>query len=160
MINVVLDWQLTYTLLIIETHRDASPETAWTYIWYIPYVINFWYVFVFIVMLLSSRNSPWVLFFVHRAVHPNIISLVKPNRCTIVSNLFYFGMTLYMFRTVLPSIIRSPRLMMIVCHTDTAVCLASRQQYLFDKCLLLYVQSWTPDDGRKDRPKYVDVIPK
>jgi hypothetical protein len=27
--------------------------------------------------------------------------------------------------------------------------LASRQQYLFDKCLLLYVQPWTADDGRK-----------
>ena len=41
-------------------------------------------------------------------------------------------------------------------QTDTAVCLlASRQQYLFDKCLLLYVQSWTADDGRKDRPKHV-----
>jgi len=47
---------------------------------------------------------------VHRAAHRNIISIVKPNRCTIVSNLFYFGMTLYMFRTVFPSIIRSPRL--------------------------------------------------
>ena len=39
-----------------------------------------------------------------------------------------------------------------ICQTDTAVCLlASRQQYL-----LLYVQSWTPDDGRKDRPKHVE----
>ena len=29
-----------------------------------------------------------------------------------------------------------------ICQTDTAVCLlASRQQYLFDKCLLLHVQS-------------------
>jgi len=29
-----------------------------------------------------------------------------------------------------------------ICQTDTAVCLlASRQQYLFDKWLLLYVQS-------------------
>jgi len=29
-----------------------------------------------------------------------------------------------------------------ICQTDTAVCLlASRQQYLYDKCLLLYVQS-------------------
>jgi len=41
-------------------------------------------------------------------------------------------------------------------QTDAAVCvLASRHQYVFDKCLLLYVQSWTPDDGRKDRPKHV-----
>ena len=44
-----------------------------------------------------------------------------------------------------------------ICQRDTAICsLASRQQYLFDKCLLLYVQSWTPDDGRKDRPKHVE----
>jgi len=34
--------------------------------------------------------------------------------------------------------------------------LASRQQYLFDICLLQYVQSLTPDDGRKDRPKHVE----
>jgi hypothetical protein len=59
------------------------------------------------------------------------ISIVKPTRCTNESNLFYFGITLYML-------------------------LASRQQYLFDKCLLLYVQSWTPDDGRKHRPKHVE----
>jgi len=44
--------------------------------------------------------------------------------------LFYFGMTLYLFRTVYNN------------QTDIAVCLlASRQQYLYDKCLLLYVQS-------------------
>jgi hypothetical protein len=34
--------------------------------------------------------------------------------------------------------------------------LASRKQYLFDKCLLLYLQSRTPDDGRTDRPKHVE----
>jgi hypothetical protein len=28
----------------------------------------------------------------------------------------------------------------------------------FDICLLLYVQSWAPDDGRKDRPKYVECF--
>jgi len=38
------------------------------------------------------------------------MSIVRPPRCTNVSNLFYFGMTLYMFRTVFPSIIRSSRL--------------------------------------------------
>jgi len=37
-------------------------------------------------------------------------SIVKPTRCTNVSNLFYFEMTLCMFRTVFPSIIRSSRL--------------------------------------------------
>jgi hypothetical protein len=39
-----------------------------------------------------------------------VVSIVKPKRCTNVSNLFYFGMTLYMFRTAFPSIIRSSRL--------------------------------------------------
>jgi len=39
-----------------------------------------------------------------------------------------------------------------MCQTDTALCfLASSQQHL-----LLYVQSWTPDDGRIDRPKHVE----
>jgi len=42
----------------------------------------------------------------HRAIHRNITSIVKPTRCTKVSNLFYFRMTLYMFRTIFPSIIR------------------------------------------------------
>jgi len=40
----------------------------------------------------------------------HIASIVKPARCTDVSNLFYFGITLYMFLTVFPSIIRSSRL--------------------------------------------------
>jgi len=46
-------------------------------------------------------------------------------------------------------------------QTDTADCLlASSQQYLFDKSLLLYVQSLTPDDGRNDRPKHVQCHSK
>ena len=31
---------------------------------------------------------------------------------------------------------------------------------MFDICLLLYVQSWTPGDGRKDRPKHVECYSK
>jgi len=57
------------------------------------------------------------------------------------------------------------------CQTDTAVCLlasrqqycwplASSQQYLFDMCLLLYIQFFTPDDWRKDRPKHVEYHSK
>jgi len=47
------------------------------------------------------------------------------------------------------------------CQRDTAACLlASTQQYLYDKCMLLYVQSLTPDDGRKDRPKHVEFHSK
>ena len=36
--------------------------------------------------------------------------LVKPTRCTSFSILFYFGITIYMFWTIFPSIIRSSRL--------------------------------------------------
>ena len=44
-----------------------------------------------------------------------------------------------------------------ICQTDTAVfLLACSQQYLFDIFLPVYVQSSTPDDGRKDRPKHVE----
>ena len=39
-----------------------------------------------------------------------LISIVKPTIYTNVSNLFYFGMTFYMFRTVFPSIIGCSRL--------------------------------------------------
>ena len=53
-------------------------------------------------------------------------------------------MTLYMFRTVFPSIIRISRL-----YT---------QQKAFVK--QMYVQSWTADDGRKDRPKHVECHSK
>jgi len=60
-----------------------------------------------------------------------------------------------------------------ICKTDTATGLlagsrwnessisfqlvpADKQpQNFYDIYLLLYVQSWTPDDGRKDRPKHV-----
>jgi len=48
------------------------------------------------------------LFFVQDTV---TISIVKPTRCTSFSDLLiYFGITLWMFRTVFPSIIRSSRL--------------------------------------------------
>jgi hypothetical protein len=59
-----------------------------------------------------------------------------------------------------------------ICQTGTAVCLlagtrwnssyplASGQQYLFDISLLVYVQSSTPDDGRKDHPKLVECHSK
>ena len=57
--------------------------------------------------------------------------------------IFFLGMTLYMFRTVFPSIIGSSRLYIQqqAFVKQNGYPLASRQQYLFDKCLLLYVQS-------------------
>jgi hypothetical protein len=86
-----------------------------------------------------------------------VISIVKPTRCSSFSNLFYFVVVIYMFRTVFPSIIRSLRLYIQhqVCHTGSADCLlagtrwkgsslsfplASSHQNLFDIHLKLYVQ--------------------
>jgi len=91
---------------------------------------------------------------------------------TNVSNLFYFGITLYMFRTVFPSIIRSSTLYIqqqafvryccLLASTNLSILFYFRktfymfrtvfpsiirssrlyvQQYLFNKCLLLCVQS-------------------
>jgi len=58
----------------------------------------------------------------------------------------------------------SQEIFRLLCGTITCCLLAgklaSRQHYLFDKCLLLYVQSCTPDDGRKDRPKHVECHSK
>jgi len=57
----------------------------------------------------------------------------KTNQMHNISNLFYFGTTLYMFRTVFLSIIRSLRLY-IQHHT-------MQPQNLYDIYLMLYVQS-------------------
>jgi len=45
----------------------------------------------------------------------------------------YFGMTLYMFRTVFPSVIRSSRL--YIQQQAYVKQIESRQQYLFDSCM-------------------------
>ena len=52
-------------------------------------------------------------------------------------------MELYMFRAISVSIIRSPAL-----YT---------QQYIQ---VMLFVQCWTPDDGQRDCPKYVEFHSK
>jgi hypothetical protein len=59
-----------------------------------------------------------------------------------------------MFRTIFPSIIRSSRLHI----QQQASAASSTEQQLFYICLLLNVQSWAPDDGRKDRPKHVECF--
>jgi hypothetical protein len=66
----------------------------------------------------------------------------KINQMHGISNLFYFGATLYMFRTVSPSIIRSVRLY-IQHHTIHLLwLLAGKQpQNLYDIHLILYEQS-------------------
>ena len=96
-------------------------------------------------------------------------SIVKPTRCTIF---WAYWIPLYMFRTVLPSIIKSPRLYTQhqVYVIQVSWLLASghgmelihplpdskQSTNLYDIHLMLYVQSWTPDDVRKDRPKHVE----
>ena len=51
-----------------------------------------------------------IIFYCLKKINYFIISIVKSTRCTNVSNLFYFGMTLYMFQMVFLSIISSSRL--------------------------------------------------
>jgi hypothetical protein len=94
-------------------------------------------------------------------------SIAKPTRCTIFR---VYWISLCMFRTVLPSIIRSPRLYIrsqvyviqvrwllvsgpeMEFHFEPA---SKRSTNLYDIYLTPYVQSWTPDDGWKDRLKHV-----
>ena len=68
----------------------------------------------------------------------------KTNQMHNISDLFYFGTTLYMFRTVVPSIIRS--LSLYIEHQIYVIqvlwLLVSKQpQNLYDIYLMLYVQS-------------------
>ena len=66
------------------------------------------------------------VFDIHKAVHRNIISIVKPATCTSVSNLLYFGMTLEHVSDDLP--VHHQELKTVptatgICQTDTAACL-------------------------------------
>ena len=63
-------------------------------------------------LLSSGQKSRRVryIFDVSRNVHRDIYIYSKTNQMHNISNSFYFGTTLYMFRTVSPSIIRSLRL--------------------------------------------------
>ena len=76
-------------------------------------------------------------------------------RCTI-SRVYWIP--LYMFGTVFPSIIRSSRLYIQHHNIQVLWLLASKQpQNLYG--VMLSVQSWTSDDGRKDCPKHVEWHP-
>jgi len=70
----------------------------------------------------------------------------KTNQMHNISNLFYFGTILCMFRTVILSIIRSLRLyiqhQVYVTQVLWLLATSSKQpQKLYDKYLMLYVQS-------------------
>jgi len=116
-------------LLDLQTNSpcEASPLCFSVFKIYVTWQSNTTYFFVLDCHITYILNFKQTLFFnldahkssllsgiivqekfdIHRAVHCNIISIVKPTRCTNVSNLFYFGMTLYVFRTVFPSIVHA-----------------------------------------------------
>ena len=83
-----------------------------------------------------------------------VFSILKPTWCTIFR---VYWIWLCMFRTVFPSIIRSSRL-----YTQHQVYVI-QVMWLFASMrptnlygMMPYVKSWTPDDGRKDRPKHAE----
>jgi len=64
--------------------------------------------------------------------------MVKLNRCTNVSNLFYFGITVHVSDglSVHHQEFKTVHTATGICQTGTAECLlASRQQYLFGFCM-------------------------
>ena len=67
----------------------------------------------FIKNKIKKKKKPWKILNLSFAVFTVVYkvwilaSIVKPTRCTNVSNLFCFGITLYMFRMVFLSVIRS-----------------------------------------------------
>jgi len=88
------------------------------------------------------------------------ISIAKPTRIAIF---WVYWISLYMFRTVFPNIIRSPRLytqrqvyVIQVSWLLASAPVIKQSTNMYDIHLTLCVQSWTPDDGRKDRPKHVE----
>ena len=69
-------------------------------------------------------------------------------------------MTLYMFRTIFPSIIMSSRLYIQQQAFVKQILRVLTSKQTAVSVWLLYVQSCTPDDGRKDRPKHVECYSK
>ena len=63
----------------------------------------------------------------------------KTNQMHNISNLFHFGTTIYVFRTVFPSIIRSLRL--YIQHQVHVILASNQPQNLYDIHLMLYIQS-------------------
>jgi hypothetical protein len=85
----------------------------------------------------------------------------KTNQMHNILNIFYFGTTLYMLLTVFPSIIRSLKLYIQHQTIQILWLLASKKpQNLYDIYLMLYIQSYTRDDGQRDFPKHVECCSK
>ena len=72
-------------------------------------------------------------------------------------NFWVYWISLCMFRTVFPSVIRSSRLYTQHQELQFHLVPTSKQSTnLYDINLVLCVKPWTPDDGRKDRPKHAE----
>ena len=83
------------------------------------------------------------------------IPTVKPTRCTCYLKLFIlvkhstcFGRSFRPLSGAQDCTYSNRRMPNSCCYL----------KQLSDICLLLYVQSWAPDDGRKDRPKHVECF--
>jgi len=87
--------------------------------------------------------------------HIKTCSYSTTNKTHLLSQIIYSCKTLYMFRTVFPSIIRSSKLRIKLSSIHP------RQQQVATAVWhipLLYTQFWAPDDGRKERPKHVECF--
>jgi len=151
-LDLDVDW-ITYLVHVRKAQiSNLRAETRLT-------EMKFFAVFLRYSRQIRDSNFSYCLTFIGSCI---LTSIVKPTRCTNVSNLLNFGITLHVsyglsvhhqgFTTVHTAT--------GVCQKGTAAaaCLGSRRQYLFDLCLLLFVQSLTPDGGWKDRPKYVELF--
>ena len=87
----------------------------------------------------GSIDDDWIAtkmnFVIHRAVHHNIIRIVKPTRCTSVSNLFILEWHSTCFRRSFHhqefEIVHTAT---SICQTDTAVCLLASRQRPSETC--------------------------
>ena len=70
----------------------------------------------------------------------------------------YFCKTLYMFEMVFPSIIRSSKCTYSIRHLSDHCCYLLLAWARWNECLMLYVQFWAPDDGRKTRLKHAELL--
>jgi len=112
---------------------------------------------------LSQTFATSKSFDVHRAVHPNIISIVKPTRCTSVSNVFILEWHSTCFgRSFRPSSWVQDCAYSNRHLSNRYCCLLASKQTAVSVCHmpLLCVQWKTPDDGQRNCPKHVEFYSK
>jgi len=86
-----------------------------------------------------------------------IYSYSTTNKMHLLSQIIYSCKTLYVFRTVFPSIIRSSKLRIQQWYMSNRCCYLLQQVAAAVWHIpVLYTQFWATDDWRKDRPKHVE----